>query len=136
MHGSARRIRASSCKDEASVFVLCTYEQLEVAAHGCESRPRSSTQRQGSSFAHLSSLRAIQLPYTAQGTKHSQSVSVTRRGFSPPQVQRPMYEPEAQGPTNSIQSTAQQQCNMLRRTRPTVHTNRVCVCVSLTCVTS
>ncbi len=27
-----------------------------------------------------------------------QTVSVTRRGFSPPQVQRPVYEPGAQGP--------------------------------------
>ncbi len=33
----------------------------------------------------------------------TQSVSVTRRGFSPPQVQRPVYEPGAQGPSVFMQ---------------------------------
>ncbi len=31
------------------------------------------------------------------------SVSVTRRGFSPPQMQRPVYEPGAQGPSVFMQ---------------------------------
>ncbi len=41
---------------------------------------------------------------TSLGRAGCQSVNTTRRGFVPPRVQRPVYEPGAQGPTVLVQA--------------------------------